>query len=117
MPLIYVTTSVEHPAPGVRAKLLTALSRTLSEAFGKPERWVMTALAPRAEMTFGGTPEPACYVEVKNIGTLEPAQSEALSSMLCARLANGLGIAADRIYIEFTNASGPLWGWNGTTFG
>jgi hypothetical protein len=31
-------------------------------------------------------------------------------------LARALEVAPDRIYIEFTNADGALWGWNGTTF-
>ncbi|MFS8802740.1 phenylpyruvate tautomerase MIF-related protein, partial [Synechococcus sp. R60.2] len=28
-----------------------------------------------------------------------------------------LGIPKKRIYIEFSDAKGYLWGWNGTTFG
>lgn len=117
MPLVHVTTSAEHPAAPARAALLGQLSRTLAEHFGKPERWVMTALAPVAQMTFGGSSAPACYVEVKNIGTLEPAQAEALSKALCQQLSTALAVEADRIYIEFTDATGPLWGWNGSTFG
>ena len=117
MPLVHVTTSAEFPAPEARASLMRGLSRTVSEHFGKPEKWVMTALAPRTQMTFGGSEIAACYVEVKSIGTLESAQAQALSEALCAQLAKGLAVAPDRIYIEFTNATGPLWGWNGTTFG
>ncbi len=35
------------------------------------------------------------------------------------RLAAGiyLGIPKNRIYLEFAEAKGDLWGWNGSTFG
>ncbi len=117
MPLIHVTTSAEAPAGDARDALLGELSRALSEHVGKPEKWVMTCLTPRAAMTFGGTTEPVCYVEVKNIGSFTPEQTERMSADFCARLSKALGVAPERIYIEYTNAVGHLWGWNGTTFG
>lgn len=117
MPLIHVTTSAAHPVPADTQALLAGLSRTLSAHFKKPEKWVMTALAPPAAMTFGASSAPACYVEVKNIGELQPADSEALSAVLCDQLAQGLGVERNRIYIEFTDARSHLWGWNGGTFG
>jgi phenylpyruvate tautomerase PptA (4-oxalocrotonate tautomerase family) len=116
MPLIHITTSAEHPEPRAADELLGALSKLLAGEFGKPEQWVMTCLAPRAQMTFGGTREPTCYVEIKNIGTLEAHHAEALSQRLCEQLSRSLGVSSERIYIEFTDAIGRLWGWNGTTF-
>ena len=41
---------------------------------------------------------------------MKPAQAEALSEALCAQLSAALAVEADRIYIEFTDATGPLWG-------
>jgi phenylpyruvate tautomerase PptA (4-oxalocrotonate tautomerase family) len=117
MPLIHIVTSAPPPAPAQCDALLGSLSRCLAEQFGKPETWVMTCLSPQAQMTFGGTRAPCAYVEVKNIGQLEPAHSERLSGALCKQLASGLGLDEQRIYIEFTNAVGHLWGWNGGTFG
>ena len=68
-------------------------------------------------MTFAGTSAPACYAEVKNVGSLSPEQVEKLSVVFCAALSNHLGVPQDRIYLEFTNADGAYWGWNGETFG
>jgi hypothetical protein len=68
-------------------------------------------------MSFGAdASRPACYAELKNVGTLSPGRCEQLSAILCRELSGGLDVSADRIYVEFTNADGALWGWNGTTF-
>jgi phenylpyruvate tautomerase PptA (4-oxalocrotonate tautomerase family) len=117
MPLVHITTSAKHPEQDVCNAMLKELSRTLAKHFDKPEKWAMTALAPRTEMTFGGSTAPACYVEVKNIGLLQPEKYQALSATLCAQIEKDLNVDRDRIYIEFTNAPGTLWGWNGTTLG
>ena len=115
MPLVHVTTSAEIPAAEARDLLLKELSRILCQHFGKPEKWVMVALAPRAEMLFAGSAAPACYLEVKNIGRLPDEGYRALSASLCARIKQDLGVELDRIYIEFSDAARPLWGWNGST--
>jgi phenylpyruvate tautomerase len=114
MPLLSITSSA--PAPMDRGRLLAHLSALLSGELGKPEPYVMVALQPRAEMSFGGTTRPACYAELKNIGTLSPERVEQLSRLLCTELAAAFGVDQDRIYIEFTNTDGALWGWNGGTF-
>jgi phenylpyruvate tautomerase len=89
----------------------------VAKAVGKPEQYVMVIVNPRPEMTFGGSGEPACYAELKNVGQFSTAEVEALSRTLCAELGAGLRVPQDRIYIEFTNADGALWGWDGSTFG
>lgn len=77
----------------------------------------MTAFEPGVNMTFGGTFDPACYIEVKSVGSLSPAQTSAMSQEFCQQVNQGLGVSIDRIYIEFADAKGYLWGWNGSTFG
>ena len=67
-------------------------------------------------MTFGGTRAPSCYVEVKNIGTFTPEQTSKLSAQIAKRLHAALGVAADRVYIEFADARAHLWGWDGGVF-
>ena len=116
MPLINVFTSADPPAPEKADALLKDLSSLLAKRFGKPERYVMTSLVPRARMTFGGTPAPACYVEIKNIGAISPELSRAISADVCARLTAALGVPADRIYIGLADVEAHLWGWNGDTF-
>lgn len=117
MPLLSLLTSAAPPLPGVRAKLFAHLSALLARELDKPESYVMVALAPRADMSFGGDARtPCCYAELKNVGTLSADRVAELSNVLCRELAAGLGVPPDRIYIEFTNADGALWGWNGETF-
>src|SRR3954466_6412701 len=101
MPLIRIVASSEPPATAATDPLLADLSTRLARELGKPEAYVMTCLEPRARMTFGGSPAPACYVEVKNVGTFTPAATQRLSAAITDRLAAGLGVDRGRIYIEF----------------
>jgi phenylpyruvate tautomerase PptA (4-oxalocrotonate tautomerase family) len=116
MPLLHISTSNPPAEELQRAQLLKDLSALVARLLGKPERYVMISLTAREHMLFGGSNAPACYAELKNVGTLTPDQTEELSKALCQELSRGLGVAQDRIYIEFTNAEGAMWGWNGGTF-
>lgn len=117
MPLIKVQTSLTGVETVTGDQLLQQLSASLATHTGKPEAYVMTALEAGARMTFGGTFEPVCYVEVKNVGSLTARQTTAMSQDFCTQINGVLGVPMDRIYIEFTDAKGAMWGWNGTTFG
>jgi phenylpyruvate tautomerase PptA (4-oxalocrotonate tautomerase family) len=116
MPLIQVFTNAAPTTAAAQQSLLGELSRLAALRFGKPERWVMTCLVPGVAMTFGGSPAPAAFVAVKNIGKMTPADTASLSRDLCARLAEALAVPAERIYIDFADAVDYLWGWNGDTF-
>jgi phenylpyruvate tautomerase len=117
MPLIKVQTSVDRPDKPTIESLLKSLSAKLAQHTGKPESYVMTAFEPGTPMTFGGTTDPVCYLEIKNIGTFKPQQTQAMSQDFCQEINHVLGVPKNRIYIEFADAKGALWGWNGTTFG
>ena len=116
MPLIQVFTSAKSPADGAQ-ELLADLSKLAAARFGKPERWVMTCLVPGLPMTFGGDRAPAAFVAVKNIGNMTGDDTAALSQEICARVSRALDVPFDRIYIDFADAVGAMWGWNGETFG
>ena len=77
----------------------------------------MTCLCPELAMTFGGTAAPAAFVVVRNVGKMTADDTSGLSAALCDRVSTGLGVARNRIYVEFGDAAGYLWGWNGETFG
>jgi phenylpyruvate tautomerase len=117
MPLIKVQTSVDGLDKSQVDELLKRLSASLSKHIGKPESYVMTALEPGVAMTFGGTVDPVCYIEVKNVGTMSSNQTKAMSQDFCAQINQTLGVPANRIYIEFSDAKGAMWGWNVSTFG
>ncbi|NJN31501.1 MAG: hypothetical protein HC824_14560 [Synechococcales cyanobacterium RM1_1_8] len=116
MPLIKVQTSCPALESSQAEALLQQLSCSLAQHLGKPEAYVMTVLEPNLAMTFGGTVEPVCYVEIKSVGQMSRQQTQAMSEDFCGQLSTALGVAGDRIYIEFADAQGYLWGWNGRTF-
>jgi phenylpyruvate tautomerase PptA (4-oxalocrotonate tautomerase family) len=117
MPLIKVQTSVTAPAKADAEAMLKDLSASLAKHLGKPESYVMTALETDVPMTFGGTTDPVCYVEIKSIGTMSSSQTKAMSQEFCSKINQTLGVAPNRTYIEFTDAKGAMWGWNSSTFG
>ncbi|NEO38226.1 MAG: hypothetical protein F6J94_23380 [Moorea sp. SIO1F2] len=117
MPLIKVQTSIDAPESAAVEGLLKNLSGKLAEHVGKPEAYVMTAFEPGVAMTFAGSFDPVCYVEIKNIGTMKPTQTKAMSQDFCKTINETLGVALNRIYIEFADAQRHMWGWNGSTFG
>ncbi len=112
MPLINVITSKEDfdDSDG----LLQEISRALSSLTGKPEKYVMTTLQTKVPMTFAGTTEPCCYVEVKSIGAID---SSKMSSAITKIIAVKLNIPSNRIYISFEDIAARMWGWDGKTFG
>lgn len=116
MPLIKVQSSTPAPESTAVEELLKELSAKLAQHLGKPESYVMTAFEPDVAMTFAGTTEPACYVEVKSIGKMTPDQTKAMSQDFCQQIQEQIGVPKNRIYIGFTDAQRSMWGWNGSTF-
>ena len=117
MPLIKVYTSA-IVASDQQASLLNQLSKQLVIQLNKPEAYVMTALDSGMAMTFAGTSDPACcYIEIKSVGVLTPEQTKAMTLIFCELIEQTLGVPRSRTFIEFTNAIGSMWGWNGDTLG
>ncbi len=114
MPFLKVQTNVEI-SPDTQRTLLVTLSRETASQLGKPERYVMVALEPGQTMYFAGSDAPLAYLELKSIG-LPETLTPTLSETLCRQVSEALGIAGDRIYIEFSDAPRAMWGWNGATF-
>lgn len=115
MPLLTVTCS--EPVERVAAQaVLERLSRAVSEALGKPERYLAASLSS-ATSIFGGSHAPSCIAELSNIGELTPGQTERMSRLLCTLLAEALAVPADRIYVIFRIVEPHLWGNTSGTFG
>jgi phenylpyruvate tautomerase PptA (4-oxalocrotonate tautomerase family) len=87
----------------------------MAEQLGKPESYIMTALETELKMTFGGSTEKTAFIEVKSIG-LKQSMTEELSQFICEFIEQELEIDQERIYIEFADAPGSMWGWDGGTF-
>ncbi len=114
MPYLKIQTNVERE-PGDAQPVLARASRLVADLLDKPEKYVMTVLEAGLPMTFAGSEAPTAYLELKSIG-LPQARSAELSRALCAFVGDEFGIRADRIYIEFADARGAMWGWNEGTF-
>ncbi|MEM9540095.1 MAG: phenylpyruvate tautomerase MIF-related protein [Cyanobacteria bacterium P01_E01_bin.42] len=115
MPFIKVQSTASPDAQTIKT-LLESLSAKLAQHLGKSENYVMTAFEGEVPMTFGGTPDRVCFLEVKNIGTMKPEQTKTMSQDFCQTIARVLDVPSDRIYIEFADAQRHLWGWKETTF-
>ena len=114
MPYLKIQTNKPLTEESVKQLLIKASCQVANE-LGKPEKYVMVELAVNTSMIFSGNDEPCAYVEMKSIG-LPESQTQHLSQLLCTLLAQQLGIAADRIYIEFIDIPRKFWGWNSSTF-
>ncbi|MDJ0675449.1 MAG: phenylpyruvate tautomerase MIF-related protein [Calothrix sp. MO_167.B42] len=117
MPLIKVQTSVPTPTKSEIEAMLKSLSAKLAKHTGKPESYIMTAFESGVPMTFAGNTDPVCYLEIKSVGTMKPEQTKSMSQDFCQEINQTLGVPQNRIYIEFADARGAMWGWNGKTFG
>lgn len=114
MPYLMLQTNIsvdDAKKPG----LLKSLSAKTAEALGKPESYVMVSMKDAMPMVFAGSDAPLAFLELKSIG-LPESKTGALSSTLCSAVNEALGIDSNRIYIEFSNASRAMWGWDGRTF-
>ncbi len=116
MPYLKIQSSIKNPDNQAVKALLTILSAKLAKHLGKPESYIMTAFEADVSMTFAGTFDPVCYLEIKSVGAMKPEQTIAMSQDFCQVIAEQLGIPSNRTYIEFTDAKGYLWGWNEKTF-
>lgn len=117
MPYIKVQSSVATPEKAKVESLLANLSSKLARHLNKSESYVMTAFESDVPMTFGGTFDPVCVVEIKSIGTMKPEQTKAMSADFCQEIESKIGVPANRIYLEFVDVQRHLWGWNNKTFG
>lgn len=114
MPMLKIMTNLTiDTATG--ESLLTKASKTVASSLGKPESYVMVSLESAVPMSFAGSTAPLAYLEMKSIG-LSDSQTAPTSRALCTLLEKSLNIPSDRVYIEFTNAPGKMWGYDGGTF-
>ena len=115
MPLLKLETTVLL-SEDKRNGLLASLSKAVAGAIGKPEQYVMVSLSQSA-MLMSGKGGEAAQVDIRSIGGLNSEVNRKLSQQICKLLKDSLGIAPDRVYLNFTDVDAGNWGWNGSTFG
>jgi phenylpyruvate tautomerase len=114
MPFLKIQTNVVINEEKTTAVLKKA-SRTVAQKLNKPEQYMMVGVETGCPMIFAGTKEPAAFVDLKAIG-LPADKTKELSRLVCELIESELGVGKDRIYLNFANVPGNLWGWNGDTF-
>ena len=112
MPLINVRISSSNVTNA--NLLLKELSNQLASSTGKPEKYVMCLLQTEVPMTFSGSDDPCCYVEIKSIGSLQPSQ---MTESFCSLIESKTGIPSNRIYVNFEDVDATKWGYDRQTFG
>lgn len=95
-------------------ELMKKATSFLSGIMNKPEQVIMVAIKPGKPCIFGGTDDPTAFVQVKSLG-LEIGRCPEYSNKLCGFIENEMGIPMDRVFIDFANIDGKLFGYNGTT--
>ncbi len=112
MPFIQINTSSKTVLDN--NLLQKEISKKIAELTGKPENYVMTMIQNDSQMTFAGSDEPCCFINIKSIGSLNPSS---MSKSLCELIATKTNIKTNRIYIEFNDVKASNWGFNSSTFG
>jgi phenylpyruvate tautomerase PptA (4-oxalocrotonate tautomerase family) len=115
MPFIRITTMPPVAADRQNA-LLKSVSKTVSQATGKPESVMMVALDD-ATFLMDGVEGNAVFVDVRGIGGLSGNVNVTITRALCALFEKELQIPPSRIYLTFTDVAASHWGWNNRTFG
>ena len=115
MPLLKLETTVVL-TDEKRKTLLSALSKAVAGTIGKPEQYVMVTIGSAA-ILMSGNPGEAAFVDIRSIGGLTDDVNRKLSQKLCKLLNDSLGVAENRVYLNFTSVEASNWGWNGSTFG
>jgi phenylpyruvate tautomerase len=114
MPYLSIETNI-NIEPSAQAALLQTASTTISRMLSKPESYVMVSLHAGKTMQFSGSTEPCLYAELKSLG-LPESECARFSETLCTLFSQELGLATNRIYIEFSNPARHMWGFDNRTF-
>jgi len=114
MPYFCIDTNQTQNIASTRV-LMKKASAFIAELLGKPESYVMVSIKPETPLTFAGTDDPAAFVRLKSIGLPRDRCTE-LSEKICGFIYQELGVPINRIFIDFKDLEGSLFGWNGKTF-
>ena len=114
MPYLKIETNQQVDGGAIK-ETLQRTSAFVADLLGKPNKWVMVSIDHGSPMMFGGSTEPMAYVEIKSIG-LPQDKCPDFSKDLCNFIESEFDVPADRIYIDFHDIDGKMFGWNRGTF-
>ncbi|VDL70266.1 unnamed protein product [Nippostrongylus brasiliensis] len=114
MPVFQLHTNVSNEK--VTPELLKQISSLVARLLHKPESYVAVHVVPDQQMTFAGTDEPCGVGVLKSIGGVGQSQNNGHAKALFALIKDHLGIAGNRMYIEFVDIAATDIAHNGRTF-
>jgi phenylpyruvate tautomerase len=114
MPYLLVATDVSI-GPEEEQAFLANLSQRVAEALGKPQKYMMAALAPLRATYFGDRKGKSAFVELMAIGLPREKIGE-LALLLSDLVSRSLALEGSRVYIVFRDVAATHWAWNGKTF-
>ena len=109
--LVYLGTKVSDDVKGEIAK---EAMKILSEVIGKPIIYCSSQVCDSVG-GFAGNVEPSVFIDVKSVGGLQGKQKE-LSDRFCSLIESKTSVKGDKVYLNFTELSGGMWGFNHKTF-
>ena len=111
MPLITLSTSIKIKEKNLFMK---DCSEILAKLTNKSEKYVMVRLFDQIPIYFDKNPDPACFIDIKSIGSIDTSN---MSLLLSDFMSEKHKIPTSRIYICFKNVEASNWAWDGSTFG
>jgi len=114
MPHFQVKTNV--PKNAIPSGYLKETSALIAKMLDKPESYCVVTVIPDQMMMWGGEEGPCAMAELMSIGRLGIEENKKYSKILSEHVEKHLGVASNRMYIEFQEASTSQIGYSGTTF-
>ena len=111
MPLITLSTSIKIEE---KTLFMRDCSEILAKLTNKSEKYVMVRLFDQIPIYFDKNSDPACFIDIKSIGSIDTSN---MSVLLSDFISEKLKIPRNRTYICFENVEPSNWAWNGSTFG
>ena len=111
MPLITLSTSIKIEE---KTLFMRDCSEILAKLTNKSEKYVMVRLFDQIPIYFDKNSDPACFIDIKSIGSINTSN---MSALLSDFISEKLKIPASRTYICFENVEASNWAWDGSTFG
>ena len=109
--LVYLGTKV---ADDVKSEIAKESMKILSEVIGKPIIYCSSQVVESVG-GFATNIEPSVFIDVRSVGGLQGKQKE-LSDRFCTLIESKTGVKGDKVYLNFTELTGGMWGCNHKTF-
>ena len=113
MPYIQARLSIELDETK-KNNLQSKITNVISDAFSKPNAYIMTEIAEKCSLYMAGKPINGAYISVTFLGPAPKDKCNAVTQQICSILSSEYGLDTSNVYITFHPEN--LWGWNNMMF-